>query len=250
MNNNIEKTSGIYAFKNLTTNEYYIGQATNMRGRTFKHLGLLNKGEHYNKHLQNSWNKYGEKNFELFIVEKCDISLLNEKEIYFINFYDSLNNGFNQTVGGDGIKNYHHTEEAKKKISEASKGQKLSSKHKEALLKAITGREKSKEELEKLSKAAKKRGDNISEDHIQAMRKSIIGKKLSDTHKKNLSIAAKNRKPPRKIQRNVLNEIQRKDILNIFLKGEYRSILSIANQYNVSRKQIYNIIKENNIEIK
>lgn len=249
MNNNIEKTSGIYAFKNLITNEYYIGKATNMRGRTFKHLGSLNKGEHYNKHLQSSWNKYGKENFELFIVEKCNTSLLDEKEKHFINFYDSFNNGFNQTLGGDGLKNYRHTEDAKCKISKASKERKHTPESIEKIRKSKLGKKRPKDVIEKI--AAKKRGQKISEDHIQAMRKSTVGKKLSNERREKLSIAAQNRKKPVKISPpNLLNENQKEEIKEILLSGQYRSISSIANQYKVSRSQIYTIIKHDNIEIK
>ena len=46
-------------------------------------------------------HKYGIENFEFSIVEECDKSLLDDRECYWIRFYDSYNNGYNATIGGN-----------------------------------------------------------------------------------------------------------------------------------------------------
>ena len=45
-------------------------------------------------------HKYGIENFEFSIVEECDKSLLDDRECYWIRFYDSYNKGYNCTLGG------------------------------------------------------------------------------------------------------------------------------------------------------
>lgn len=48
----------------------------------------------------NAIQKYGIENFSYEILEECDNSLLDEKEKYYIKKYDTFNNGYNLTEGG------------------------------------------------------------------------------------------------------------------------------------------------------
>lgn len=65
-------------------------------------------GKEKNQHLKSKDNhafhqalrKYGEENFEWIILEECDDTLLNEREIYWIKEKDTYNNGYNETRGG------------------------------------------------------------------------------------------------------------------------------------------------------
>lgn len=68
--------------------------------RLSNHKYELSKNKSQNKHLQNSWNKYGKEYFTFEIVCECSIEELNEKENYYISLYDSFNNGFNNCLGG------------------------------------------------------------------------------------------------------------------------------------------------------
>ena len=45
--------------------------------------------------------KYGIDNFSFEIIEKCSQKELNEKEIYWISFFDSYRKGYNETTGGE-----------------------------------------------------------------------------------------------------------------------------------------------------
>lgn len=94
----------IYFITNNETGEKYVGKTTNIKRRKNEHFNKLKINRHINKKMQNSWNKYGEKAFAFDFIE-FDISSeqeLNEKEIYYIKKYDSFNNGYNLTLGGDG----------------------------------------------------------------------------------------------------------------------------------------------------
>ena len=79
--------------------KFYIGQTVNVKNRRKYHLYFLKNNKHYNSHLQRSYNKYNVLEFK--IIEECNIEQLNEKELYYINLYDSYYNGYNATVGGD-----------------------------------------------------------------------------------------------------------------------------------------------------
>lgn len=103
-----EKISGIYCIENIIDGKKYIGQSKNIYNRWYQHKLELNHNKHGNIYLQNAWNKYGENNFKFYIIEKCSEDELNEKEIYYISYFDShahlgKRNGYNLTTGGEGI---------------------------------------------------------------------------------------------------------------------------------------------------
>ena len=113
--------SGIYICSCLSNGYSYIGQAQSLSKRKQQHLSSLRNNRHYNLHLQRAWNKYGEDNFSWSVLELCNIDYLDEREQYWINKYDSFNNGFNQTLGGDGKRGYHESDETKEKHAIATK---------------------------------------------------------------------------------------------------------------------------------
>lgn len=107
----MSNVTGIYKIENLKNGKIYIGQSYNISYRWIHHKSDLRGGIHHNKHLQNAWNKYGEDNFSFEILEECERELLNSREQYWINYYDSFNNGYNFDNGGNGVYGYKHTEE-------------------------------------------------------------------------------------------------------------------------------------------
>src|SRR5258707_535337 len=67
----INMTSGIYCIENLVNGKKYIGLSINIEDRWYVHKTTLRGNYHDNSYLQNAWNKYGENNFECWIIEKC-----------------------------------------------------------------------------------------------------------------------------------------------------------------------------------
>ena len=76
--------AGIYRIKNIVTGKVYIGLSKNIRARFSQHKSKLRYNKHVNSYLQNSWNKYGEENFEFKAIEYCGIKVLNQRERYWI----------------------------------------------------------------------------------------------------------------------------------------------------------------------
>lgn len=133
----------------------YIGQTLNEKRRRKEFLNLNNK--YGGSKIDFARQKYKTENFiyeilfssDFDTVEEANIKL-NEMEIYYIELYDSVKNGYNISLGGDSIrgvmlndeckqrmidslKNFykthqnpfkgrHHTEETKKILSEKAKG--------------------------------------------------------------------------------------------------------------------------------
>ena len=88
----------IYMIKNTINNKAYIGSAVGHYRRKGQHLYLLRNNKHFNSHLQSSWNKYGETNFEFKVLEFVkNKEELSDREEFYITKFKSNNNerGFN-----------------------------------------------------------------------------------------------------------------------------------------------------------
>ena len=95
----------IYAYKKKSSNKIvYVGQTNNLEYRHKQHIKYdpYNPNNHeYNYPLSRGIRKYGEDEYELIILEDDLLqSQLNEREIYWIKFYDTYFNGYNQSTGG------------------------------------------------------------------------------------------------------------------------------------------------------
>ena len=91
---------GIYKIQNIENNKIYIGQSVDIAQRWREHRSdaLTNRD---NSILHKAIKKYGEFNFSYEIIEECLKEELDEKEIYWINYFNSMiPNGYNQTPGG------------------------------------------------------------------------------------------------------------------------------------------------------
>lgn len=110
------KSSGIYLIKNIQNGKCYIGQSQNIYRRIGAHKRLLRSNKHHNYALQKEWNKYGQESFDFSVVELCDISILNKREIYYIKVFNAYQDGYNYDEGGNTHRGYVMSEETRAKM--------------------------------------------------------------------------------------------------------------------------------------
>ena len=108
----------IYKITNTINNKIYIGLSTKSVEKSTNYLG---SGEMQRRAIK----KHGKENFIKEILEdgiSC-MQILSEREIYWINKYNSTDHsiGYNITKGGEGFKS-NHTQESKDKIRKFYKG--------------------------------------------------------------------------------------------------------------------------------
>lgn len=86
---------GIYALSFNNGDHVYIGQSQNIHVRISRHMREMQQQKHYNYRVQNAYNKYGLP--EAVVIEKCtpNAELLNAKENFWIDEFDSCLNGLN-----------------------------------------------------------------------------------------------------------------------------------------------------------
>lgn len=96
----------IYKITNLINGKIYIGQTIqNLKDRWYRHCGYSGSEGEQNMVIKKAIHKYGKENFTIEELESCQAVDLNEKERYWINYYNSYKEGYNATKGGqDGAK--------------------------------------------------------------------------------------------------------------------------------------------------
>ena len=100
--NTTPKESGIYMFVNKINGHKYVGQSKNIFERIGSHLIALRKNKDGCVILQHAWNKYGEDNFCIDVLELCNKDRLDGAEAYWIKKYGTNINGYNIAPGGMG----------------------------------------------------------------------------------------------------------------------------------------------------
>lgn len=221
------KKIGIYKIVNSINNKLYIGSSNDIKSRISSHKNKLKKGKHHSIKLQRAVNKYGICSFVFEIIEECNIDELLTKEQYYINLFDSYNNGYNSTqFAGRPMLGKKHTDEAKKKISNH--------------LKTRTG--------DKNSFFGKKH----SSTSIEKMKLKLIGQTRSDEVKQKMSESAKNKPPMSKETKQKLREInlgkkyETKPIIQIDIYGneikEWEGISICAKELNINISGISKVL--------
>jgi group I intron endonuclease len=135
---------GIYKITN-PNGKIYIGQSINIEARLpqYKYISEYSLG----RKIKNSIKKYGWENHIHEIIEECSLNQLDEREIFWGNYYNTLGkNGLNLKLGegrgkcsdetkilmSDRAKEIM-TEEHRKKLSEAQLGKNKSEIHKQSM---------------------------------------------------------------------------------------------------------------------
>lgn len=124
--------TGVYSISHtLKPAKLYIGSAsctnsviTGFKRRMCRHLSELKNNKHLNIKLQRLVNKYGVEGLQFDIVEICSPEDCTEREEYWINFYNSVKQGFNILPGAtlSSLLGRKLTEEQKEKIRQSNIG--------------------------------------------------------------------------------------------------------------------------------
>ena len=104
----------VYQHKNKINGKSYIGITNqNLKDRWKEGLGYSNQD------FYNAIQKYGWNNFDHIILkEKLSKEEAEKLEQYYIKYFDSYNNGYNRSLGGEsGFFGGHHTQKTKDQIS-------------------------------------------------------------------------------------------------------------------------------------
>jgi group I intron endonuclease len=166
----------IYKITNLINDKIYIGK-NSTNNSAYYGSGVV---------IKHAIKKYGKENFKKEILEECDsFDLLNEKEKYWIHFYDSTNItiGYNRSFGGDGFSGI--TPETINKIVSKNTGKKRTQETRNKMSDKSKNIPKTKEHKKSLSKAWEKR--KIEHPHtketLKKMSDSMLGKNAKNTYK-------------------------------------------------------------------
>jgi group I intron endonuclease len=209
----IMKKGIIYKYTS-PSGKHYIGKTVNPKARKREHLC---NSKTINNKFYCAVRKYGLDSFEYEVLFESILlsidelnSVLNKKEKHFIKMFDSFNNGYNLTLGGDGQIGFKHSEKTKALYRQQRQSY-------------------SKETLEKMSNSAK--GKSPSKETIEKIRLGNIGKGMSEANKK--LVSQQKSKP-----------IIQFDLQGNFIK-EWKSATEAGKFYNTPHSNINRCCKTN-----
>ena len=186
----------IYKIINKVNNKVYIGQTSKTIEERFA-VHLRHAANKVNRYLYDAMNHYGYENFIVEQLEVCKKSLLDEREIYWINFYNSNNPdyGYNMTIGGGGGDTFSSLPEDRKqilreKLSARNIGTKQSKETVEKRVAKLRGQTRTSEQRKRFSEGQKKRdletfarGFTVPQERRDRISATLTGKKQSEETK-------------------------------------------------------------------
>ena len=138
------KISGIYLIENTISSLFYIGQSSDIASRWSSHIhDIKSKSRPSNSRLRNSWHKYGTEAFTFSIIEKCEIAMLTEREIYWLGYYRTKYPKYIANTDGPAdnpMRGMTHTEVTRARMSAASTGRPKTDTHRTNIGNAHRGR--------------------------------------------------------------------------------------------------------------
>ena len=95
------KQAGIYSILHKESHKRYIGQSVDVRQRVKNHIkGSLGLGNIADQLVHTAIREDGIENFIFELIEPCEKGDLNEREKYWIGYFNSNEYGYNKTKGG------------------------------------------------------------------------------------------------------------------------------------------------------
>jgi len=248
---------GIYKILNTANNKFYIGSSGKIRRRWNEHKRMLRLGRHHSALLQNAYNKYGKESFSFSILERMSddatYEQLCEREQYYLDTLKPFKGtGYNLIrEAGGGRMGYEHTDETKRKISEALTGKTFTDEHRRRLSEAHKTRPPVSEETRKKMSEAHRgkepwnKGVAHTEEHRRkiseankGMTSPMKGKKHTEETKRMMS---ESRSGENNVRAVVTWEIVR-EMRRMYAEG-VMSQRNIAKHFKVSRGCVRSILK-------
>lgn len=206
----LKRESGIYQILNVVTRKRYIGSSKSIGIRWKDHRNFLRNGRHYNKHLQHSWDKYGESRFVFSVLEFCPIRELVTAEQRWIDRMRVYGeSGYNAAPHAGSCRGCKRTftkehranlskssvkirgplsEEHKKKLSIAFQGREFSEQHRANLSAAQIGRKLTDADILKM-RLTKRAKSGLSEQQRKRMRELYEVRKKYNSSKRKYTVA-------------------------------------------------------------
>lgn len=156
---------GIYKIENTVNKKIYIGSCSNFNVRKGSHLCLLRQGKHHSIKLQRSFNKYGEDNFIISLIENCEKENLIIREQFYI---DTLKPYYNICLKAGSTQGRVFTDSHKEKLSKSLTGKVRTEVQKEYQRQIKIGKTHSKQTKEKVSKIVNEIKGNRVGDKIKS----------------------------------------------------------------------------------
>lgn len=151
----------IYCYHCISTGKKYIGQTVYEQKRKSQHKHDCNRG--VNNKFYRAVRKYGWNNFIYGIMESYNINDLNEQEIFYISEYDTYQNGYNSTIGGEGTRGFSPSDETKQKQSISAKNRTNPPKNKKYFTEEEKREAKRKRDREYQQRVKEKRKEYMKE---------------------------------------------------------------------------------------
>lgn len=202
----------------------YIGQTLDENRRRKEFLDL--RVDYAGKKINEARKIIGPSNFKYEIIESNNyndvteaLKDLNAKESYYIGKYDTYLNGYNMTMGGEGVRGIVFSDEIKTKISDTLKtyfkthenpfkSKKHTDETKQILREKATGRKSPFKGKTIWTEEQRKQQSERAKTYTKGELNGFFGKKHSNETKKMISDA--NSKPVRQI------DIKTGEVLNVF----------------------------------
>lgn len=208
------KLGRIYLISNDINNKLYVGQTTQTLNKRFNgHCCYSKSDRSVNMYIKRAIHKYGKDKFHILLIEECPIELLNEREKYWISFYDSYENGYNLTKGGQDS-NYFNLHR----------------------LESTIDIKKFEEYIIEFKPLATEVAAHFG------ISKSSVYNLIGRLNNPNLVLNSYNPKKAKSIE-----DIDKKELKELYLKGW--SILDLVKKYHIRKNKISEFLKDNGIKI-
>lgn len=209
------KFGKIYLITNDVNSKVYVGQTIQTLNKRFNgHCCYSKSDRSINMYIKRAIHKYGRDKFHIQLIEECPVNILDEREKYWINFYNSYNTGYNLTLGGQDS-NYFNINKLENII-----------------------------DIKKFEQYILEFKPLVSEvaNHFGISKCSVYNL-IKRINNPNLILNSYN---PRKSK--TIEDIDKEELINLYKEGW--SILDLVKKYHIRKNKISKFIRESGIKVK